>query len=171
MASPKPSPRPSLESRPMSHGRGGAGNMGTDTGDRISAEDLVTPTIKSDMYTTGRGGTGNMAKNENPQVARESQDVEEPPRPQSRGEMHVGRGGAANVVRESDEIKAAAKEEAKVEAKREEQQAKAVAAQTPATNGTQAPGDEDKKKNKHEFRGWADKGKDFLFGKFLKNKA
>lgn len=39
----------------MSHGRGGAGNMGS-VPDEINRDDMKTPTLKSDHYTTGRGG-------------------------------------------------------------------------------------------------------------------
>ena len=40
----------------MSHGRGGAGNMGTGSND-VETKDLQTPTLKGEHYTTGRGGT------------------------------------------------------------------------------------------------------------------
>merc|ERR1711977_77378 len=45
----------------LSHGRGGAGNMGVSTKD-TEPINLETPTIKSEMYTTGRGGTANVFK-------------------------------------------------------------------------------------------------------------
>jgi hypothetical protein len=47
-----------------SHGRGGAGNIGSQKNPAVDAASLVTPTIKSSTYTTGRGGTGNMAQND-----------------------------------------------------------------------------------------------------------
>lgn len=40
----------------MSHGRGGAGNMGSAPKDDVTTDSLQTPTIKSQNYTTGRGG-------------------------------------------------------------------------------------------------------------------
>lgn len=46
---------PSAANRSMSHGRGGAGNMGSGPND-VDAKDLETPTIKTQNYTTGRGG-------------------------------------------------------------------------------------------------------------------
>ncbi|KAF2454965.1 hypothetical protein BDY21DRAFT_352031 [Lineolata rhizophorae] len=87
--------------RNVSHGRGGAGNIGRTSSDGINREELITPTIKSDIYTTGRGGSGNMAKNDpmHPEIARAAQDVSgEPPR-EPETNYHFGRGGAANVVR------------------------------------------------------------------------
>ncbi len=58
----------------LSHGRGGAGNIGVSSQDAEPVS-LETPTIKSEMYTTGRGGSGNMAKNSDPEEARRAQDV------------------------------------------------------------------------------------------------
>ncbi|KAL1990493.1 hypothetical protein VTN49DRAFT_6332 [Thermomyces lanuginosus] len=87
-------------SEKVSHGRGGAGNL-YDKKHPSSAtpEDLITPTIKQDVYSTGRGGSGNMRHfdKDHPEIARTSQDVEEPPK---RSEEHVqfaGRGGVANA--------------------------------------------------------------------------
>jgi len=90
-----------------SHGRGGAGNISKDKVPTGATEGLVTPTIKSDKYTTGRGGTGNMAKNDpaRPEVARESQDVKAPPIREHEGPVHVGRGGAANYAKGSEQVK------------------------------------------------------------------
>ena len=47
---------PKAPERAMSHGRGGAGNMGDGPNEGVDANDLKTPTIKSQNYTTGRGG-------------------------------------------------------------------------------------------------------------------
>ncbi|RAL63225.1 hypothetical protein DID88_004303 [Monilinia fructigena] len=58
----------------LSHGRGGAGNIGTSPTTR-SLSLLNTPTLKGDVYTTGRGGSGNMTKNTDPESARRAQDV------------------------------------------------------------------------------------------------
>lgn len=41
---------------PMSHGRGGAGNINSKPSAPVAANDLQTPTLKSSTYTTGRGG-------------------------------------------------------------------------------------------------------------------
>jgi hypothetical protein len=70
-----------------------AGNIYTRES-QTTPKDLVTPTIKQDVFTTGRGGSGNMMVNdrERPELARGSQDVEEPP---MRSEEHIqfaGRG-------------------------------------------------------------------------------
>ena len=112
----------------MSHGRGGAGNMGTGTND-VDPNDLQTPTIKSQNYTTGRGGAqpfpfvlkqcandrlvqctnnpllpgqGNIVSNDNPDNARLAQDVDAPShhaKPEpTTGTSHWGRGGEGNMV-------------------------------------------------------------------------
>ncbi|KAF1815557.1 hypothetical protein P152DRAFT_371770, partial [Eremomyces bilateralis CBS 781.70] len=81
-----------------SHGRGGAGNIATDTHPPADPSNFVTPSIKTDHYTTGRGGSGNIAKNDpaHPEIARAAQDVG--PVPRGDPEVyHTGRGGAANV--------------------------------------------------------------------------
>ncbi|KAF4637092.1 hypothetical protein G7Y89_g994 [Cudoniella acicularis] len=99
----------------LSHGRGGAGNIGTAESD-LDPISLETPTIKSEVYTTGRGGSGNMTKNNDPEAARRAQDVVGNPRRESTSSSHVGRGGAANVFKPSaDEIEAAKRENAKWE--------------------------------------------------------
>ena len=52
-----------------------------------------------------------MAKNSDPEAARRAQDVGGHPRRESTHSTHVGRGGAANVFRPSqDEIEAAKRE-------------------------------------------------------------
>ncbi|KAF2033801.1 hypothetical protein EK21DRAFT_108590 [Setomelanomma holmii] len=99
--------RPSQDSRLLSHGRGGAGNLAKSdpTTGQPAAEDLVTPTLKLNTYTTGRGGTGNMAANDpqRPEVARAAQDVDAP-NVQSKP-VHYGRGGAANVIEKDEKRK------------------------------------------------------------------
>lgn len=61
-----------------------------------SPKELITPTLKANVYTTGRGGSGNMVTNENPVIARESQDVGVPPNvakgSADEGTFTVGRG-------------------------------------------------------------------------------
>ncbi|EDO02338.1 predicted protein [Sclerotinia sclerotiorum 1980 UF-70] len=65
----------SIRSASLSHGRGGAGNIGTSPHDAEPVT-LNTPTLKGDVYTTGRGGSGNMTKNTDPESARrQAQDV------------------------------------------------------------------------------------------------
>lgn len=64
----------SLQVNPLSHGRGGAGNIGYAAND-VDPFALETPHLKSEVYTTGRGGTGNMAKNTDAEEARRAQDV------------------------------------------------------------------------------------------------
>ncbi|KAL2852988.1 hypothetical protein BJX68DRAFT_265232 [Aspergillus pseudodeflectus] len=99
--------------RNISHGRGGAGNIySSET--RTTPQDLVTPTIKQEVYTTGRGGSGNMVHNDpdRPEIARESQDVEAPPRRVQEGAPHhTGRGGAANQYIPTAEEERKAREE------------------------------------------------------------
>ncbi|KAE9381089.1 hypothetical protein N431DRAFT_424719 [Stipitochalara longipes BDJ] len=108
----EPTRRSSSSTRkgPLSHGRGGAGNIGTTPSD-LDPVTLSTPTLKSEIYTTGRGGSGNMAKNSDPEAARRAQDVVGHPRRESTNSTHVGRGGAANVFRPSQEEREAAERE------------------------------------------------------------
>ncbi|KAH8731483.1 hypothetical protein GQ44DRAFT_767348 [Phaeosphaeriaceae sp. PMI808] len=101
---------PSQDSRVLSHGRGGAGNITKDdpTAAKTKAEDLVTPTLKSNTYTTGRGGTGNMAQNDpdHPELARAAQDVDAPIQAANpKGPTHYGRGGAANIINKDGQRK------------------------------------------------------------------
>ncbi|KAF1974079.1 hypothetical protein BU23DRAFT_580014 [Bimuria novae-zelandiae CBS 107.79] len=96
----------STPDRIASYGRGGAGNIGKeDPTTHMTHKDLVTPTLKSDHYSTGRGGSGNMAKNDpnHPEIARAAQDVEAVAHHEPEGPHHYGRGGAANIVRQSGE--------------------------------------------------------------------
>lgn len=124
----------------LSHGRGGAGNIGNSENDDAPVN-LETPTIKTDIYTTGRGGSGNMSKNIDPEATRRAQDVVGNPRRESTNSTHVGRGGAANVFRPSPEEVAIAKNS--------------------NSKWESAIDDEPTTKPK----GLADKGKDWLFGK------
>jgi len=131
----------------LSHGRGGAGNIGSAPGDHVPPT-LETPTLKSEVYTTGRGGSGNMAKNNDPEAARRAQDVVATPRRESTNSTHVGRGGAANVFRPSAEEIAKAKED---NAKWEN-----VIGDDASVNS---------EKLVRPQRGLADKGKDWLFNR------
>ncbi|KAH0541903.1 hypothetical protein FGG08_003623 [Glutinoglossum americanum] len=135
-------------SRVLSHGRGGAGNIGYDPKDDESPN-LITPTIKGEIYTTGRGGSGNMTKNSDPELARLAQDVSEPPPRLSESDYHYGRGGAANIGKPTDaEILAAKVENARWK----------------LTGGDMQPVDH----SKIDYRGWADKGKDLLMRRIKK---
>jgi hypothetical protein len=134
---------------PSLKGRGGAGNIGVDEHPHeASPEDIRIPTLKSPVYTTGRGGTGNMAVNDpaHPELARAAQDVEEPRRPSSSDSFHGGRGGAGNIVHptDSDLVKLRLEEE-------ERQRLAAEMAKPRPIDHT-----------KIDYRGWADKGKDYL---------
>ncbi|KAH8163228.1 hypothetical protein CIB48_g5024 [Xylaria polymorpha] len=83
-----------------STGRGGAGNIADATkSPRLEPSDLETPTLKTSVVTTGRGGSGNMAPNLDPAETRARQDVDPVERRPSTGATHVGRGGAANIVK------------------------------------------------------------------------
>ncbi|KAI0486257.1 hypothetical protein F4859DRAFT_511255 [Xylaria cf. heliscus] len=83
-----------------STGRGGAGNIADATkSPRLDPADLETPTLKTAVVTTGRGGSGNMAPNLDPVETRARQDVGPVERRPSTGATHVGRGGAANIVK------------------------------------------------------------------------
>ncbi|KAI0890077.1 uncharacterized protein GGS22DRAFT_149944 [Annulohypoxylon maeteangense] len=87
-----------------STGRGGAGNIADSTkSPQIQPADLETPTLKTSVVTTGRGGSGNMAPNNDPVQTRARQDVGPIERRPSQGATHVGRGGAANIVRPGSE--------------------------------------------------------------------
>ncbi|RPA76257.1 hypothetical protein BJ508DRAFT_417689 [Ascobolus immersus RN42] len=138
--------------RILSHGRGGAGNIG-ESDPKAEGEDIKTiPTIKSPVYTTGRGGQGNMALNDpaHPEYARQAQDLAiNPPRPS--GDIHGGRGGAGNVLNPAVE-----EEIIKMEAKDKKKMKKGQIVET--TKGV-------------DYRGWADKGKDLLFGRKKKTEA
>ncbi|TVY26085.1 hypothetical protein LHYA1_G004284 [Lachnellula hyalina] len=126
----------------MSHGRGGAGNIGNADSD-LDPVTLETPTIKSQIYTTGRGGSGNMAKNDNPEEARRAQDVVGHPRRESTSSTHVGRGGAANIFKPSAEEIAKAKTD----------------------NAKWESALEDEEKDGSAPKGLADRGKEWLMGK------
>lgn len=125
----------------QSSGRGGAGNIvDSAKSSKLQPQDLETPTLKTPVVTSGRGGSGNMAKNTNPAETRARQDVEPVVRRPSHGATHIGRGGTGNVYN-ADEAQAARDE---------------------SKNGI-AVADEPSPKN--EEPGWAEKGKQFLFGK------
>lgn len=133
----------------VSHGRGGAGNIGEDIPE---PENELLPHITSPVYTTGRGGTGNMALNDpkHPEYARAAQDVELSIPQSSNIDYHGGRGGAGNVYHPDEEEARAAK-------LREEEEKKKM--RPPPVDHS-----------KIDYRGWADKGKDLLFGRSKNNR-
>lgn len=90
------------EGRPVTYGRGGAGNV-TSKPRSPALEPQTTPTLKSHRYTTGRGGTGNMAKNDNAEEARRAQDVDVPGIIMPEGTHHTGRGGEGNLYKPTEE--------------------------------------------------------------------
>jgi len=125
-----------------STGRGGAGNFGPKS-ESCESLDLTTPFITTPIYTSGRGGTGNMQRNDpnHPEYARSSQDVELPPVRPSSSEYHGVRGGAGNVFTPSeDELMDAREYEERIKYDRTVQV----------------------DHSRIDYRGWADKGKDFL---------
>lgn len=136
-----------MASNLQSSGRGGAGNIVDSTkSPKLQPKDLETPTLKTSVVTTGRGGTGNMAKNKDPIETRMRQDVIPVARRDSAGATHIGRGGTGNVFNpNSDEARAAKKEQDKADSAVEDDQKK--------------PADDKKPE------GWAEKGKSLLFGK------
>lgn len=84
------------------------GNIGKEDPTAVpTPKDLVTPTLKAANYTTGRGGSGNMAKNDptRPEIARASQDVEAPVPREAEGPTRFGRGGAANIIKPTEDEK------------------------------------------------------------------
>ncbi|KAL1856248.1 hypothetical protein VTK73DRAFT_8412 [Phialemonium thermophilum] len=165
----------------MSHlhssGRGGAGNIVDSTkSPKLKPQDLETPTLKASVVTTGRGGSGNMAKNTDPAETRALQDVEPVPRRMSHGATHVGRGGTGNVV--SQELVDAAEEEVARD------EAAILDTESPKGSTDSLPSTQQKSHEKHEKHekqqdkqqreqhhhhshagGWAEKGRQFLFGK------
>lgn len=109
------SPRNSVdkEGHTVFYGRGGAGNANKHVEQPPPPPELGTPTLKSKTFTTGRGGTGNMAVNdpENPEFARERQDLDVPlVALAAEKDYPIGRGGAGNVHHLTDGERAKAKE-------------------------------------------------------------
>jgi len=98
----------------------------------------------------GRGGTGNMALNDpkHPEYARAAQDIELSTSQPSSTDFHGGRGGAGNVCHPDEEELAKLREE-------EEK----IKPRLPPVDHS-----------KIDYRGWADKGKDLLFGRSKNNR-
>jgi hypothetical protein len=115
----------------------------------VKSEDLVTPNLKSAVFTSGRGGSGNMATNDptRPEVARAAQDVEGHAPRLSMGEFHAGRGGAGNAGHGPSQAKSLA------------------VAQGDVREGMNDVEESEVNEKNVDYRGWADKGKDLLFGR------
>lgn len=111
----------SEEDQFYSTGRGGAGNIGRGNKQQeptFAAEGSNTPQLTTTVYTTGRGGAGNMRVNDDPELARKLQDLNDaapinPHAAQHADPNHssavpaenptfanhaVGRGGYGNVI-------------------------------------------------------------------------
>lgn len=132
----------------QSSGRGGAGNILHSTqSPALQPGDLETPTLKTAVVTTGRGGSGNMAENSDPAGTRKRQDVEPVVRHESDRPTPTGRGGMGNFFDKEKSPEPAA--EAAAAAPRARAQEAGQAATKPAPEAA---------------AGWADKGKNLLFG-------
>jgi len=94
-------PRASLDS--VSHGRGGAGNIGADPTPYVDGE-ITREGVVGDhgdgAYGTGRGGAGNVGSPGLAPTNRKDSEVvpEVALRPSSDEPVHTGRGGAGNVA-------------------------------------------------------------------------
>ncbi|KAL2018704.1 hypothetical protein VTK56DRAFT_478 [Thermocarpiscus australiensis] len=159
-----------MSSQMHSSGRGGAGNIVDSSKTRqLQPEDLQTPTLKTNMVTTGRGGTGNMAANLDPEEKRRRQDVEPVVRRDSQGATHIGRGGTGNVVMAGADDEAAASASALTQVPSrtgKEQQPEENKEGSPGRGGNNAPpAPAQGRPEKEEQPGWAEKGKNLLFGK------
>ncbi|KAK0734250.1 hypothetical protein B0T26DRAFT_746186 [Lasiosphaeria miniovina] len=136
-----------MSSNLQSSGRGGAGNyVDKDIAQPLERQDLDTPTLKTAVVTTGRGGTGNMAKNTDPVETRARQDVE-PVQRTAQPFSHVGRGGTGNVF-------TADANGSDASLAKKEQEISGSSSPTPDSASRPEPRD----------IGWAEKGKNFLFG-------
>ncbi|KAK1782084.1 hypothetical protein QBC45DRAFT_389990 [Copromyces sp. CBS 386.78] len=168
----------------QSSGRGGAGNIvDSSKSPRILPKDLQTPTLKTAMVTTGRGGNGNMAKNSDPVETRRRQDVEPVVRRESFGVTHVGRGGTGNVFTAEDAQAAREAQKAGNHAAIDKEDGNHLhlhnllhPSRTHNGHGSNHKENKEikesaerhghKKGEKSESDlGWAEKGKNFLFGK------
>ncbi|KAF8449847.1 hypothetical protein BGX38DRAFT_1186590 [Terfezia claveryi] len=112
---------------------------------------MLTPSMLTEIK--GRGRTGNMALNDpkHPEYARAAHDVELPTPHPSCTDFHGGRDGAGNVYHPGEEESMAAK-------LREEEEKNTKTRPPPVDH------------SKIDYRGWADKGKDLLFGRSKNNR-
>ncbi|KAK4105512.1 hypothetical protein N658DRAFT_403744, partial [Parathielavia hyrcaniae] len=152
-------------------GRGGAGNM-TDNSKApqqfVQPEDLQTPTLKTSMVTTGRGGTGNFISGLDAEEKRRRQDVEPVVRRDSHGGMmHVGRGGTGNVAKadESSSSPTPSPQLLAADKGRDKETLQKVKSRTSSDGGDAADDDVAVPARKPEEAGWAEKGRNLLFGK------
>lgn len=91
-----------------STGRGGAGNIKSskDAPSPELAPHTSVPTLQTDTVTTGRGGLGNMLKNDNPELTRKAQDVDNKNdvMPITSNKSFIGRGGYGNIITSEDNL-------------------------------------------------------------------
>ncbi|KAK4233818.1 hypothetical protein C8A03DRAFT_38440 [Achaetomium macrosporum] len=165
----------------QSSGRGGAGNIiDSSKSPPLQPEDLQTPTLKTSKVTTGRGGTGNFASGLDAEEKRRRQDVEPVVRRMSHGATHIGRGGTGNVVKTGpaddkipspagspalSPVPAAALEKvpSRTDKERKEKEKEKEKRSSPA--GSDTASDVAVPARKPEEIGWAEKGRNLLFGK------
>ncbi|KAI5848688.1 hypothetical protein DFP73DRAFT_542006 [Morchella snyderi] len=100
-----------------------------------------------------------------PEKARIAQDVEEAPKARGSGDFHAGRGGAGNVMN-PEEIEAALAREDEEKRRLNPTNGTNGINGTNGTNGTKSQKEslEPIDHSKIDYRGWADRGKDKLFG-------
>lgn len=91
-----------------STGRGGAGNIkaSKDAPSPELAPRTSVPPLHNDTVTTGRGGLGNMMKNDNPELTRKAQDVDQKNdvKPVTSNKSFIGRGGYGNFISSDDNL-------------------------------------------------------------------
>ncbi|GAO47086.1 hypothetical protein SAICODRAFT_17013 [Saitoella complicata NRRL Y-17804] len=94
-------PHRTVSPRPVTHGRGGAGNIGPEEWREYVDGTLDRPPVIRGAYSTGRGGGGNIETSGDLEKARLAQDLEEPRRSTDGGntELPAGRGGFGNIQR------------------------------------------------------------------------
>lgn len=98
---------------PVSHGRGGAGNINPDDTKYVDGEITrqgVPGSHNDGAFSTGRGGAANIADTEKGASAKRVDKVVVPDaavRPSVDQDYHTGRGGAGNAHRAGDETKSA----------------------------------------------------------------
>ncbi|KAK3310061.1 uncharacterized protein B0T15DRAFT_22627 [Chaetomium strumarium] len=163
----------------QSSGRGGAGNIvDSSKSPPLQPEDLQTPTLKTSKVTTGRGGTGNFASNLDPEEKRRRQDVEPVVRRMSHGATHIGRGGTGNVVKtgpSDDKVPSPAGSPAlspvpaagldKVPSRTDKEHKEKEKEKRSSPTGSDTASDVAVPARKTEEIGWAEKGRNLLFGK------
>lgn len=94
------------DSKMISTGRGGAGNLRqTQADDEYDSNDATLPQLQGKRFTTGRGGAGNMMDNIDPDSTRAAQDETDLPDTEFSAplsphqSLSVGRGGFGNQIK------------------------------------------------------------------------